>query len=52
VAEAHQHRALEASLAAQSATGVEVGGGGDLGGEPELDRLLGAQPLAKKHSSR
>ena len=50
VAEPHQHRALRGELARPLGDrGVELLGRHDLVGEPVLDRLLGAQPLAQQH---
>src|SRR5215207_3509409 len=50
VAEAHQHRALRGELGRPLADrAVELAGWDDLVGEPELDRLLGREPLAQQH---
>ena len=50
VAEAHQDRALRGELAGPVGDrGVEPVRRDDLVGEPVLDRLLGAQPLAQQH---
>ena len=50
VAEPHQHRALRGELAGPLGDrGVELARRHDLVGEPVLDRLLGAQPLAQQH---